>query len=511
MARGLLEATAAPDVEAPSGDGAVASCGAAGAKTASPSKHPRLASLDIVRGFTMAVMIFVDDVGSAYPPVNHSPWDNVTMADFVMPWFLFMAGVSMSISLAKFKGARRDRMNGTHLVAVRSLKLFCLGVILQGGGWIGNYSYGYNLSVIRVPGILQRIGFAFFVAALVDLWVPQVRISGGWSPHAAVFGRHSLQWLVAFTFVALHLALTFLTFVPSWTSKWGWNATASDSVLLQQPFEVKCDVRGSIDGPACSAVGFFDRLLFGQDHLGAWMSTRLPECSSCAPGGPDPTFHPNCGVPADAPRWCYAHIYDPEGALASLPAMMTVMIGAHFGRLLGSDGIGRGVGLLAHWSLCALVLIVAGIALHVGGLPMNKQLWSTSYLLFTAGTCGAALILTYLAVDNVRNGAAPPLRVRGCRLLLAPLEMMGMNAILVFFWHGTAEALLNAVYVAPPHAGGRFAARGGLEGDQGWIYLHALSFIPDLVVRQIVYVLLKIACFAVATWICYRKRYFWKI
>ncbi len=60
-----------------------------------PSKHHRLASLDIVRGITIAMMIFVDDVGGVYPHINHSPWNGITLADFVMPWFLFMVGASM--------------------------------------------------------------------------------------------------------------------------------------------------------------------------------------------------------------------------------------------------------------------------------------------------------------------------------------------------------------------------------------------------------------------------------
>ena len=45
----------------------------------SPSKHARLHSLDVVRGITMAVMILVDEIGAAYPHINHSPWNNITL------------------------------------------------------------------------------------------------------------------------------------------------------------------------------------------------------------------------------------------------------------------------------------------------------------------------------------------------------------------------------------------------------------------------------------------------
>ena len=43
-------------------------------------------------------MILVDDVGGLVPAINHSPWNNVTIADFVMPFFLFMVGVSLTLA-----------------------------------------------------------------------------------------------------------------------------------------------------------------------------------------------------------------------------------------------------------------------------------------------------------------------------------------------------------------------------------------------------------------------------
>ena len=60
---------------------------------------------------------------------------------------------------------------------------------------------------------------------------------------------------------------------------------------------------------------------------------------------------------------------------------------------------------------------------------------------------------------------------RVCKMLLFPLQCMGMNAILVFFWHGTAESLLNVVYAAKPVVGGGTASpKGELLGVNGWIH-----------------------------------------
>ena len=45
----------------------------------------------------MQLMILVDNVGRAFPSLNHSPWFGVTLADFVMPFFLFVVGVSIGL------------------------------------------------------------------------------------------------------------------------------------------------------------------------------------------------------------------------------------------------------------------------------------------------------------------------------------------------------------------------------------------------------------------------------
>ena len=99
----------------------------------------RIATLDIARGLAVALMIFVDDAGDAVPAVNHAPWDGLTLADVVMPLFLFVVGASMALSLstvAALDAAVRRR--ATRAVAGRALRLWALGVVLQGGGWLGD-------------------------------------------------------------------------------------------------------------------------------------------------------------------------------------------------------------------------------------------------------------------------------------------------------------------------------------------------------------------------------------
>jgi heparan-alpha-glucosaminide N-acetyltransferase len=45
------------------------------------------------------LMILVNDAGEAYSRIDHSPWNGCTLADFVMPFFLFIVGVSIALAL----------------------------------------------------------------------------------------------------------------------------------------------------------------------------------------------------------------------------------------------------------------------------------------------------------------------------------------------------------------------------------------------------------------------------
>ena len=62
-------------------------------------KKERLKSLDVFRGLCLVIMMFVNYGGGAYWYFAHSKWNGLTVADLVMPWFMFMMGVSFTFSL----------------------------------------------------------------------------------------------------------------------------------------------------------------------------------------------------------------------------------------------------------------------------------------------------------------------------------------------------------------------------------------------------------------------------
>ncbi|HEU4439562.1 MAG TPA: heparan-alpha-glucosaminide N-acetyltransferase domain-containing protein, partial [Methylomirabilota bacterium] len=127
---------------------------------------PRLQSLDVFRGLTIAAMLLVNNPGSwshVYPPLEHVPWDGWTPTDLVFPFFLFIVGITTVFSLG---GLMERGATGRQLfrkVLIRSIIIFALGLALQGFP-------EYDLHTIRVPGVLQRIALSYLIAATIVLW-----------------------------------------------------------------------------------------------------------------------------------------------------------------------------------------------------------------------------------------------------------------------------------------------------------------------------------------------------
>ncbi|KAL0363823.1 UNVERIFIED_CONTAM: Heparan-alpha-glucosaminide N-acetyltransferase [Sesamum angustifolium] len=179
--------------------------GANGASRGATSPSGRLVSLDVFRGLTVVLMILVDDAGGILPAINHSPWNGLTLADVVMPFFLFMVGVSLALVYKNMS----SRAAASKKAIFRALKLFnfrgfsprCTSEIYLLCGYfhgINNLTYGVDMDLIRWMGILQ-----------IPIGAP--------SEEAKIF-------------------------------------------------TVKCGVHGDT-GPACNAAGMIDRMILGVQHL----------------------------------------------------------------------------------------------------------------------------------------------------------------------------------------------------------------------------------------------------
>jgi predicted acyltransferase len=180
-----------------------------------PVMEDRVASLDVLRGFAIAGMIVVNDPGTwsaVYSPLRHAEWHGWTYTDTIFPFFLFVSGAAMALSLAR----RKERGDGPprlrRHVARRAGVLVALGLTLNLAGYLA-----LDAERFRVPGVLQRIGLCLFVSGLVFLagggraagWTAAALLAAYWAALAqgpldpfgnlasrvdrAVFGAHTWQ------------------------------------------------------------------------------------------------------------------------------------------------------------------------------------------------------------------------------------------------------------------------------------------------------------------------------
>src|SRR5687767_906967 len=129
--------------------------------------------------------------------------------------------------------------------------------------------------------------------------------------------------------------------------------------------------------------------------------------------------------------WSQAKVYDPEGLLSTLPAVATTLAGVLTGRLLRSR---RG----EFEKVSAM--FVAGAACVVAGwvwnywFPVNKPLWTSSYVLLTAGLALQLLAVCYWLID-----------LKGHRRWSKPFVVFGSNALAAFFLTGLCAELLGLI------------------------------------------------------------------
>jgi predicted acyltransferase len=366
----------------------------------------RLISLDVFRGITIAGMILVNNPGTwgnVYPPLRHAEWNGCTPTDLIFPFFLFIVGIAITLSLSKRKERGDNQKELLLNILRRSVILFLLGLVLSG------FPY-FDLSTIRIPGVLQRIAVVYLISSFLFL-------------------KLSLKIQVYLTFSFLVVYWLLMTFVP---------------------------VPGI--GPAN---------LEKTTNFAAWLDNLL----------------------LSGHLWRYTKVWDPEGLLSTLPAISTALIGILTGHWLQSksDMTTKTVWLFVFGSF----LMLAGY-IWDGWFPMNKNLWTSSYVLYTGGLALNFLAICYWFID-----------VKKVTWWVKPFQVYGMNAITVFFLSGIVGRLMYMI---------KFVDSSGTEVSVK-NYLFSNLFLTWLtpINASLVWALAYIFIWLGLMWILYSKKIFIKV
>ncbi len=372
-----------------------------------PAVQPatRLLSLDVFRGVTMASMVIVNnpgDWGHVYAPLLHAEWNGWTPTDLIFPFFLFIVGVSLTLS--------RGTMGSWGRILRRSAVIFLVGVLLTG---IPRFPF----ATWRIPGVLQRIAVCYLAAATL------FRLTRG-------TGKDPARQALTLGAVAAFLTLAYWALM-SW---------------IPAPGGVAGDL-----SPNGNLGAFVDRSVFGVNHL--WQ--RRP--------------------------------WDPEGIFSTIPAIGTALLGCIAGLCLGSTVSGRRKAALLTGGGVALVLV--GM-LWNAAFPINKNLWTSSYVVFTAGAASLCLAACYFVLD-----------VLGWRRWAKPFEILGLNAIALFVFSALLAKLL--IYA-------RFTTHDGRVSLGDIIYSRFYEPLAAPKNASLLFALTHLAVLFVILYVMYRKRIFLK-
>ena len=366
----------------------------------------RLISLDVFRGFTILLMTIVNNPGSwaaIYPPLEHAKWHGCTPTDLVFPFFIFIMGTAIPFAIP----VKQFNLSVFNKILVRSLRIFCLGLFLN------YFSQIELLGLEGIPLLIVRIIITLAVAY-------------------ALLGNFTIKTKTYLVFLILAILL-FLAYS---------GITAYEDVRIPGVLQ------------RIGIVYFFSSILYLKTNLRTqlliavailliyWALMALVS----VPGFGAANFEKGTNLAAwldnlllNGHLWSFSKTWDPEGILSTLPAIATGILGMFIGQILNLQ-IPK-IEIVKKIAIIGVVLLITGLIWN-SVFPINKALWTSSYVVYTAGIASLCLTLLYYIID-----------VADYKKWTKIFLYWGVNPMIVFFFSGIIPRVLSFIKIENPEIG----------------------------------------------------------
>ncbi len=362
----------------------------------------RLLSLDIFRGLTIALMIIVNTPGSwefVYSPLDHAKWHGCTPTDWVFPSFLFAIGLSMRFSFKSFNYTLNQEL--LLKILKRTVLIYLLYIVFM--QFLPFYYYDAEgvfhwgrKSPIRWFGVLPRLAICYCLASLICLTAPRK-----WLPY--------LAGLILLVYWAI------MFYCGGTGNPYGFLPTAEQLATMSEA-NISAFWQSQMTTNAAYRLDYF---LIGPNNM-----------------------YKGEGYP-----------FEPEGILSTLPSIVTVMLGYMVGTFIQEAKNKEFV--IKRLILCGALFVAVSLLWDLV-FPINKKLWTSSYVMHMAGVDMLIIaILTYI------------LDYRGIKSWSFFFEVFGANAIMAYLVSEVPIVLALRYKITE--------ASGKAISTYSWIYKHSFA------------------------------------
>jgi heparan-alpha-glucosaminide N-acetyltransferase len=351
---------------------------------ASATSKKRLNSLDVFRGITITLMVASNYTYFTYRFLYHPDWHGGNLSSMIFPWFAWIMGFSIPVSIKSLKTQSTPNLKIFWKISWRTIKLFIIGIIL-------NANYEFSFYKFRVFGVLQRLALCYFAIAVLELAyykkLDKMKYAGSKLYYFSDLIHSWKQSICVTISLITWFLIVYLLPVPGCPT--GYMGAGG------------YENGGKYSNCTGGATGYVDKVILGTNHIY------------------------NLGTP----RIVYGEevaLYDPEGILGTL----TAIVGTYFGTIAGRvfmfyEKPKQRVVIWFIWSIVNFLLlaILTQFDFEHGLVPVNKNIWTFSFVTLASCTAFFIQLVLYVVIDVLKLWNGNPFFYTGTNSILVYILM----------------------------------------------------------------------------------------